>query len=1146
MIDSGAQGNYISPSVVNKLRLPWKEKQECYRLSTVDGANVEYGNGLVDMETAPLHVEIHNLPPESIIFDITGIAKHQLILGIPWLKKVNPRIDWNAGQLFPNIANTEKSEPEKETPRRDLASAQRSPEPASKPKTLRTICYIKATKPSTPISIQSIPEEYRRYDKLFQEELETGLPEHSQWDCEIPLIEGQQPKFHKIYPLNPTQSQALKEYLEENLRKGYIRPSTSPAGYPILFVPKKNGKLRLCVDYRQLNQITIKNRYPLPLIAELRDQLKDAQWFTTLDLKGAYNLIRIKEGEEWKTAFRTNQGHFEYLVMPFGLTNAPASFQTMIDHVLREYINVFVVVYLDDILIYSKDLESHKQHVHKVLKTLQDAKLLAEPEKCRFHQQEVNFLGNTIKPGSIQMEASKIAAIRDWPEPTNVTGIRGFLGYTNFYRKYIAKYGDIARPLTDLTKNDVKFEWTDKQQKAFDTIKAKVLEDPILMNANPEEPYEVEADASDWCLGGQLNQKGKDGKMHPIAFFSKKLHGPELNYQIHDKELMAIIEAFKEWKHYLMGAKHQIKVYTDHKNLAHFLTTKELNKRQIRWAEFLSEFDLEIIYRKGSENGRADALSRRIDMKTEVPPETQSILRKNEDGNMVPNRVLAMTYSVQPDKDWEKEIQEGYKGDTFANEWEKHGQLESKGEFYTYQKKIYVPKELQEETIRRIHEAPAHGHQGIRKTDNRLKQTYDFPGRRTSVEAFINKCEVCARSKTARHKPYGELKSIPAPAEAWKSVAIDFIVKLPPSKDHYTGVTYDSIAVTTERLTKYAKFIPWKEDYDAPQLARIFLKEVVALHGLPDEIISDRGSVFISKFWKSLTSQLGAHHKLSTSYHPQTDGQTERANQTLETYLRSYVNYDQNNWVELLPMAQFAYNSATSEATGMTPFYANFGYELAAYREPRQGPKSEQAMVTTDKLKALHKQLQAQLQKTNEQTAKYYNKKRLKGPIFERGDKVYLDRKNIKTKRPSSKLDFKKLGPFKIEKKISDTNYKLSLPKGMKIHPVFHISLLEPAPKDARLQTDVETEDNNEYEVEQILNKRTRGTKTEYLIKWKGYAHAENTWEPEEHLGNAKLAIAKYNANQIQDFVDYTRATNKERKIYDQQRRRSGRLNPIT
>jgi hypothetical protein len=224
----------------------------------------------------------------------------------------------------------------------------------------------------------------------------------------------------------------------------------------------------------------------------------------------------------------------------------------------------------------------------------------------------------------------------------------------------------------------------------------------------------------------------------------------------------------------------------------------------------------------------------------------------------------------------------------------------------------------------------------------------------------------------------------------------------------------------------------------------------------------------------------------------------------------------------------------------------NFGYELAAYKEPRQGPKSEQAMVTADKLKALHKQLQAQLQKTNEQTAKHYNKKRLKGPIFERGDKVYLNRKNIKTKRPSNKLDFKKLGPFKIEKKISDTNYKLSLPKGMKIHPVFHISLLEPAPKDARLQTDVETEDNDEYEVEQILDKRTQGTKTEYLIKWKGYAHAENTWEPKENLENAKLAVAEYNANRIQDFMDYARATNEERKIHDQQRRRSGRLNPIT
>jgi hypothetical protein len=471
--------------------------------------------------------------------------------------------------------------------------------------------------------MRSVPTEYWRYDKLFEERTgEDALPEHTRWDHEIPLEPGTQPRFHKVYPLNELQRRELKEYVQKALRKGHIRPSTSPAGHPILFVPKKNGELRMCVDYRSLNDITIKNRYPLPLITEIRDKLYGAQWFTALDLTGAYNLIRIKEGEEWKTAFRTQEGHFEYLVMPFGLTNAPATFQSMINHVLREFLDQFVMVYLDDILIFSRTLEEHKEHVHQVLQRLQDAKLLVEPKKSKFHTQQVEYLGLTIEPGRVRMQDSKIEAVKDWPRPQNVKDVRGFLGFTNYYRRFIKNYSKIASPLTDLTKgkgSDI--QWNDKTEQAFQRIKEAILEEPILAMPDPDREFEVETDASDFAIGGQLGQRDSEGRLHPIAFFSKKLNGPELNYQIHDKELMAIIEAFKEWKPHLSGTTHQVKVYTDHKNLTYFTTTKELNKRQTRWAEFLSEFNFRIIYRKGSENGRADALSRRTDHEQDQAPE---------------------------------------------------------------------------------------------------------------------------------------------------------------------------------------------------------------------------------------------------------------------------------------------------------------------------------------------------------------------------------------------------------------------------------------------------------------------------------------------------------------------------------------------
>ncbi|EFY87299.1 pol protein [Metarhizium acridum CQMa 102] len=525
-------------------------------------------HGVVDMEIAQLLVDIQGTK-HRVTLDITVISKHDVILGIPWLRASNPRVNWRTGQLqwdLPGCGYEAES------------GLRRAPH-SNYDRPLGI--YVIAREPKAETT--EIPKEYSKYSKLFSGELETGLPEHSRWDHEIRLQPGTEPTFNKIYPQNPEQDKALKEYLEDMLQKGYIRPSESPAGYPILWVPKKNGKLRPCIDYRHLNKITIKNRYPLPLMTEIRDKVGKAKWFTTLDLKGAYNLIRMKEGHEWMTAFRTSRGHYEYLVMPFGLTNAPATFQRMIDTILRKQLGVFVVVYLDDILIYSDTLEEHKRHVHEVLQTLQDNKLLVEASKCQFHQNTVHFLGYVLTHGEIRMSPDKIKTIKEWPTPKNLKEVRGFTAFVNFYRKFLSGYGDISRPLTNLTKKEVGFQWNEPEATAFQKMKDLVTSEPVLKAPDQDKPYELETDASDFALGGQLGQRDDQGRLHPVAFFSKKLHGPELNYGIHDKELMAIIECFKEWRHYLIGAKHQIKVYTDHKNLTSFLTTKDLNKRQIRW-----------------------------------------------------------------------------------------------------------------------------------------------------------------------------------------------------------------------------------------------------------------------------------------------------------------------------------------------------------------------------------------------------------------------------------------------------------------------------------------------------------------------------------------------------------------------------------
>jgi hypothetical protein len=336
---------------------------------------------------------------------------------------------------------------------------------------------------------------------------------------------------------------------------------------------------------------------------------------------------------------------------------------------------------------------------------------------------------------------------------------------------------------------------------------------------------------------------------------------------------------------------------------------------------------------------------------------------------------------------------------------------------------------------------------------------------------------------------------------------LDFITKLPKSKEPLTGISYDSILVIVDRLTKYTHLVPYKEASTAEELAYTFMKTIIAQHGTPDEIISDRDKLFTSQFWQSLMDLLGSKHKLSTSYHPQTDGQTERTNQTIEQYLRCYINYEQDNWVKLLPMAQFAFNNNAS-ATGISPFYANYGRHPNIDRDPKGlRPIAEKAQIAVEKLQELHKNLQEELSFITQKMAQYANKKRSEGPALEEGGMVYLLRKHIKTKRPSDKLDHTKLGPFKIHQKLGPVTYKLELPPGMRIHPVFHVSLLEPAPKGARpgpIHLDDETQEPL-YEVEEILGHKTINDKSHYLVHWKGYQHSEDTWEPEEHLTPATL-----------------------------------------
>jgi len=425
------------------------------------------------------------------------------------------------------------------------------------------------------------------------------------------------------------QLNTLKTYLDEMLVQGKITHSQSPAGAPILFVPKPDGLLRLCVDYRQLNKLTILDKYPLPLMSELRDRVASATIFTKLDLKDGYHLIRIKKGDEWKTAFRTRYGQYEYKVMPFGLVNAPATFQRMMNKILREFLDQGVVVYLDDILIYSKTHAEHVAMVKKVLSRLMEHQLAVSIKKSEFHVKAVEFLGYIVATDGVTMSTWKVDSIRKWKGPRSVKEVQIFLGFANFYRRFIANFSKICKPITETLKGDKqKFSWGREQNMAFEKLKQRFTTAPILAHFYLERETVIETDASDFALRSILSQF-QDKRLHPVAFHSRKLNSAERNYEIHDKELLAILEAFKEWKHYLYGADKPITVYTDHQNLPHFLTTKKWNQRQIRWAQLLASFNFKIIYRPGSRSGKPDALSRRPEYRPEEGAEhtEQSILK---------------------------------------------------------------------------------------------------------------------------------------------------------------------------------------------------------------------------------------------------------------------------------------------------------------------------------------------------------------------------------------------------------------------------------------------------------------------------------------------------------------------------------------
>ncbi len=1139
LIDSGATGIFMDESLIKENG--WTPRMLPHPIPVYNPDGTKNAAGEITQEIdMMLTLKDHQ---ERCNFSITKLTSHKIILGHNWLEVHNPEIDWKKGQILmkrcPKTCHrihqhaasmSEESEeyngPETTSePEADnigegdriFMTVIKQPEQISAVQTISQRLNEAAIKNSQPQEggpslMEMLPKEYHDYEDVFSKTSFDELPPRKTWDHAVELKPGSEPKFCKIYPMNPEEQKQLDEFIEENLRTGRIRPSKSPMASPVFFIKKKDGSLRLVQDYRALNDMTIKNKYPLPLISELVNKLRGAKYFTALDVRWGYNNVRMKEGDEWKAAFRTNRGLFEPLVMFFGLCNSPATFQTMMNELFRELITEGkVVVYIDDILIFTETMEEQIEVVRRVLQILRDNHLYLKPEKCKFHQNKVEYLGLVVSHNSLEMDPVKVKGVAEWPTPKCKKDVQSFLGFVNFYRRFIKDFAQVAKPLHELTgKKD--WKWTPRQQESFEALKTILTSTPILRMPTDSDPYRLEADSSDYAIGAVLSQE-QEGTWYPIAYMSKSLNDVERNYPIHDKELLAIIRALEEWRHYLEGANHQFEILTDHKNLEYFKTARNLNRRQARWSLFLSRFDFSLHHRPGKSSGKPDALSRRPDHGTGqndnedvilLKPElfVQAITTRHEEAEGIDEGLVGKIRRVS------QRIKQPSFGE--ENEWsQEHG-------LYLFRGKVFVPfnQKMRYQVISEHHDNPLSGHPGCDKTFELISRNYWWPGMHQNIAEYVRTCLPCQRTKTFPTKPFGLLQPNPVPSQPWTHISVDMITGLPLSQGH------DSILVIIDRFSKMAELVPTSGELSSEGLARIYRDFVWKSHGLPDNIISDRGPQFASQFMKALNLLLGIKTSLSTAYHPQTDGQTERLNQEVEQYLRLFINHRQDDWVDWLAIAQFSYNNRIQSSTGFSPFYLNYGLHPRTPNDVIRETPVVNANEFAEKISKMHEETRAALQKASLDMKKYADEYRQQAPDYQVGDKVMLDISNLRTTRPSKKLDLRRQGPFEIQEVISRSAYKLKLPTSWKVHPVFHVSLLRPYHDGSEIRPPAQIppppemiDDEPEYEVEIILdsqiNKRRKNT-LEYLVHWKDYSDQENSWEPVENMANAQGKIREF------------------------------------
>ncbi|CAL9728991.1 Gag-Pol polyprotein [Monosporozyma unispora] len=886
------------------------------------------------------------------------------------------------------------------------------------------------------------------FSDVIRQELPLKVEYRGKIKHKIDVIHGSSPKYSRPYRMSEADQKELSRQIDELIEAGRIYPTTSPYGAPVLLVKKKDGSKRLCCDFRKLNEVTVKSRFPLPLIEELFDHLKGAKWFSSLDLIAGYHQIPIEEKDQHYTSFVTNNKQYAWSVLAFGLTSAPSTFQMVMNETLSDYIGKFVLVYLDDILIYSPTKEKHLFHLRLVLQKLREVKLYAKLSKCVLFTQKLKWLGHIIDKDGIHMDTNKVEAMMKWPSPKTPIEAKRFLGLASYMRKFVAHFSDIARPLHRYAAR--KEPWGTAQDIAFKELKVELSSNRVLQPFDGTKTIRVTTDASKEAIGAVMELVDENNKViGPTGYMSKALTGYQLNWPIRDKELFAILVALKTWKHYLKGRQFQL--HTDHKSLETVMRGENLSDRVQGWMSTLVDFDFKIKYIPGETN-RADALSR------------ISIQQLAVSSGLIEKNVLkGLTNDYKNDKECNRIIKILSGEEKCPKELStkiKRFKLENSLLYFGYYggliDRLVIPYgERRFELLRMFHSTPVAGHPGIHRTFAKLRKHYYWMKMKFDIVKYINHCEECQKSKNSHQRPVGVYHPLQIPTRRFEAINIDFVSGMAPD-----GI-YDQIIVITCRLTKWVIVKPLSKKASTLEIAQLLIDEVVFQYGVPRFIVSDRDPKFTNAIWEYFAKRLQIQTNMSTAYNPQSDGQVERVNLTLIEMLRT-VTKNEGGWVKYLSGVVFGYNSTLQVSIGSTPFMALRGYEprfegmmnpmwdKPEYSIPTKGQTSRWSAY-----KGMEEWLQdmdSSLLVTREGVAEsqltqsiHYNKRHREIPKYKPGDKILIHKDAYAPKNSGRKFHYMWFGPFTIESLKGEQTVKISRGElhNNKKHNVFNIRAIK-------------------------------------------------------------------------------------------------------